>query len=743
MRANTFNETVLAIIIFLGVSSLPLLAATITVTNTNDAGAGSLRQAIADASSDDVIEFSVTDTITLSTTLIISKNLTINGSGASQLSISGGNSVRVIYISGSHTVNINNISIINGYSSTYGGGIENEGTLTIDNCIFSGNYAAGGGNGYGGAVDNYNGSVTITNSTFSNNTAASRGGAVATYGGTSISIDNSTFDSNTSALGGAISQAQSSAVNLTITNSTIYNNAASLGGKCGGAIYWQQGAVNISNSTISGNEADNGGAFCNGTQSLTININSCTIVNNNAIVQGGGFELQSSTANIKNTILAANTSPSGANFYNSGSGSLNSQGYNLCDATLSAFTGTGDITNGTLNIDTLADNGGNTKTHALLTGSDAINAIPDGGNSYNGVYATDQRGNTRPHGTNADIGAFELITAPTSQATDVSFSNLAATSATISWTRPASNGGEKCIVFIKESGSGNSTPVDGDTYTADVNYASGTQIGTTGWYCIYSGTSITVNITGISNGTTYRVHVCEYNGISGCEVYNKNSGSSGNPDEQVLPVELISFTALLHDDNVTLNWLTATEVNNYGFEIERSVEQTLGQSEEWETIGFIPGHGNSNSPKSYKFIDESAPSGNLEYRLKQIDTDGSYEYYGTKAEINNRITDVGDLSTCGQIPEEFSLSQNYPNPFNPTTIINYAIPLLGGDVRGGLVTLKVFDMLGREVATLVNEYQNAGNYKVEFDGSGLSSGIYLYRIKASKLTKTCKMLLVK
>ncbi len=536
-------------LVFLGIYQ-QTLAATITVTNTNDSNAGSLRQAITDASPGDDIDFSVTGTITLSSQLSISKNLTINGPGASQLTISGGNSSRVIEVSA--TVEINNLSIINGFVSNYGAGIENNlGTLTINNCFFSGNQVTGSGSG--GAVDNYNGTVQITNSVFSGNTAADRGGAVGSYNG-SITIENCTLENNNADMGAAIGQYQSTG-SLTVTNCTISNNQSA---DIGGGIYWYDGNVNIKNSTLSGNSATNqGGAYSDGTANNTININSCTIVNNSA-TNGGGINLRTATVNMKNTILANNTASTGANLNTSGSGSLNSQGYNLCNGVLASLTGTGDIQSGTLNIGTLANNGGSTKTHALLTGSAAINAIPEGGNSYNGVYPTDQRGYSRPCGTNADIGAFELIAAPTSQATDVTFSNLTAASATISWTR---GDGANCAVFMAATSSGTASPVDNSTYTANTTFGSGSQIGSSGWYCIYNGPGTSESVSGLAPGTTYRIHVCEYNQGAGSELYLTGS-ETGNPN------------------NVTTNSATITFTNGSGFSpvvSQGSTDQALGR----------------------------------------------------------------------------------------------------------------------------------------------------------------------
>ena len=198
-----------------------------------------------------------------------------------------------------------------------------------------------------------------------------------------------------------------------------------------------------------------------------------------------------------------------------------------------------------------------------------------------------------------------------------------------------------------------------------------------------------------------------------------------------LPVELTSFTANASGTIVKLNWQTATEINNYGFEIERATENS-----EWQKIGFVEGAGNSNSPKEYMFTDNVGKTGNYSYRLKQIDINGEYKY-SQAVEVS-----VG-------LPTKFELKQNYPNPFNPTTTIKYSIPSViarSGATRqsaGMLVQLKVYDMLGREVATLVNKEQTPGNYSVEFDASRLSSGVYFYALKAGEFAATKKMILMK
>lgn len=215
-----------------------------------------------------------------------------------------------------------------------------------------------------------------------------------------------------------------------------------------------------------------------------------------------------------------------------------------------------------------------------------------------------------------------------------------------------------------------------------------------------------------------------------------------NPGGSPLPVELISFTANVGTDFITLHWQTATEVGNYGFEVEKAVGSastslsTRKQSavSNWEKVGFIAGAGNSNTSKNYSFVDSDVTSGKYFYRLKQINTNGSFEYSN---EIEIEITQ----------PKEFSLYQNYPNPFNPTTTIKYSISLLhtplSGGIGGGFVTLEVYDILGNEVATLENEKKSAGNYEVKFDASNLASGIYLYKLQSGEFVSVKKLMLLK
>jgi len=189
-----------------------------------------------------------------------------------------------------------------------------------------------------------------------------------------------------------------------------------------------------------------------------------------------------------------------------------------------------------------------------------------------------------------------------------------------------------------------------------------------------------------------------------------------NPGGSPLPVELSSFTATVNNNKVELKWETATELNNYGFEIEK-LETSKVKSEMWETIGFVEGSGNSNSPKEYSFTDPDLPKvDKVSYRLKQIDNDGQYKYSNI---INVNVDNV---------PTEFTLEQNFPNPFNPTTTIHFALP------ANSNVTLAVYNSIGQKVTDLVNGELPAGNHTVNFNASRLSSGVYIDRLEAVPLT---------
>jgi hypothetical protein len=191
-----------------------------------------------------------------------------------------------------------------------------------------------------------------------------------------------------------------------------------------------------------------------------------------------------------------------------------------------------------------------------------------------------------------------------------------------------------------------------------------------------------------------------------------------------IPVELLNFNSSVTENTIRLNWSTVYESNNSGFEIERS--GVTGQSSiDWMKVGNVSGNGTTSNLSNYSFTDRNLATGIYTYRLKQTDFNGNFEYFN----LNNYVN-IG-------IPAGYNLSQNYPNPFNPATSINYDLP------AEGKVSLKIFDISGKEIMTLVNEVKTAGYYSVNFNASALSSGVYFYTISANNFVQTKKMILVK
>ncbi len=406
-------------IIFILVFGLSAFGATFTVTNLNDNGFGSLRQAISDAKTiaeANTINFQngLSGTIILTSgELAVTGNLTItNSTGANSLLISGNNTSRVFFVNQNANLTINGVTVTKGNGTGitipgfngYGGGILNIGTLTLTNSIVSGNTAALAG---GGGIYNQ-GSTMTTNSTVSGNTAG-YGGGIANNDGT-MTLTNSTVSDNTAVYGGG------GGINndgtMTLTNSIVSGNTT---GQYGGGINNNFGATTtLTNSTVSGNTAVYGGGIANSFG--TLNLTSVTVTQNKStgttcIDCAGGIN-NFDTANLKNTIVAGNTVANASAPPDFGGIVAATSSYNLI--------GNGQGTTGISNTDAnsnqvgssaspidamlapLANNGGATQTHALLPGSPAINA----GNNE-GAPATDQRGFARISGGIIDIGAFE------------------------------------------------------------------------------------------------------------------------------------------------------------------------------------------------------------------------------------------------------------------------------------------------------------------------------------------------
>lgn len=267
-----------------------------------------------------------------------------------------------------------------------------------------------------------------------------------------------------------------------------------------------------------------------------------------------------------------------------------------------------------------------------------------------------------------------------------------------------------------------------DTYEADVTITSTTDnIVTLNLFCSpFNPGLVSSNPLPVSGLKTAATHITFFSPT----VYNGNFILVANDGDETaycylyvdwpMPVELASFTSVINGNNVNLNWTTSTETNNAGFNIERS---TINGS--WQKITNVTGNGNSTTGHSYSFTDKNLNIGSYNYRLKQIDFNGNYEYFNLSNEVS-----IG-------VPDKFNLSQNYPNPFNPSTKINFNLP------TDGKVSLKIFDMSGKELMTLVNEVKTAGYYSVSFNASEIPSGVYFYSLSADNFTATKKMILVK
>jgi hypothetical protein len=450
----------------------------------------------------------------------IAKNLTIVGGGPDLTIFQAGptqaygNGKRIFTIDSGVTASIQGVTIKNGYISWsdrgMGGGIRNDGTLTLLDSEVTDSFAGGCsycGSGYGGGFYN-TGTATVTNSSFYDNSSWYYGGGIASSG------------------------------TLTITNSSIFDN-----------------------TTTGDQENSNHGAGM-GITAGTTNLTNCTITGNTAAISrssttiAGGLYISGASTNVymKNTIVAENTATSRSDKNNIYvySGTLNNNGYNIVGKSTGYTSTTGDWsdpeddgtfvlntvgTTGSLSLDTQAsinDNPQKTKTYALTSSSSiASNNANDTANNGVSIPSTDQRGATRASST--DIGAFEYygggltIAAPSTQALNISFTDIQYQDLTFSWT----NGdGTRRVVFMKQANTGTASPVDGTLYAADSIFGSGDQIGSTGWYAVAEGHGTSVTVTGLTQNTDYIVHVVEYNGASSPDCKYNITSSTNNPKSQ-------------------------------------------------------------------------------------------------------------------------------------------------------------------------------------------------------------------
>ncbi len=236
--------------------------------------------------------------------------------------------------------------------------------------------------------------------------------------------------------------------------------------------------------------------------------------------------------------------------------------------------------------------------------------------------------------------------------------------------------------------------------------------------------TLNLNTGSVTVASTFRIVVTNPDG-------QKDSSGAILTVDPALPIQLASFTgAYVKSGNVRLNWTTISEINNYGFEVQQSVDQ----SGSFETIAgsFVPGHGTTNEPQHYTYIHTAAGSGSRWYRLKQMDLDGTVNH--TEPILVSSATTVSEPGA----PAEFSLAQNYPNPFNPTTEIKFSVE------SSGQARLDIFNVAGQQVGTLFNETAIVGQYyKVKFDATNFPSGVYLYRLQSGTRSTSKKLVLLK
>ena len=392
-------------------------AATITVTNTNDSGAGSLRQALTDALDGDTINFAVTGTIGLTSgELLVNKSVAISGPGAGSLTVDGNANSRVFHIGSDKTVSIFGVTITDGnasgnYPDDRGAGIYNDhATLTLSNCTISGNSAAG----IGGGTYNDNAILTLNNCTIASNSAGFGSGIFndGFAGSATLQINNSTISSNAAINnGGGVYNdgSQGGNASLTISSSTLSANSARSGGGILNDGFDSGSAVlTISSSTLNGNSADNsgGGVFNYGfAGSAALQLSTITLSGNSAGSDGGAISNVFAAVQISNSIL--NAGAAGGNIF-SDSGTITSLGYNLSSDDGGGFlTGSGDQINTNPMLGPLQNNGGPTFTHELLSGSPAIDA---GDPNFTPPPFFDQRGPGFDRVVNGriDIGSFEV-----------------------------------------------------------------------------------------------------------------------------------------------------------------------------------------------------------------------------------------------------------------------------------------------------------------------------------------------
>jgi predicted outer membrane repeat protein len=641
-----------------------------------------------------------------------------------------------------------------------GGGIYcSSGYPILSNLVITGNYSSD----QGGGMYSILGSPTLRNVTFTANSSANRGGGFFAERGNPTFI-NCSFIHNSSLQGGAISGGDGTYPNtssIKLTHTVFKNNSAT---NYGGAVDMQYGSAAFNNVLFYQDTANSGGAVSVTSGSsifsnVTFNENGATGTYAPNGEGGGGIYLWLSSAVLKNVIL----------WGNSGSPLFNGEVLSSMSSTVTLYHSlVQDSTNSTGGFGVLdlhggvdVDSGGNvykdplfvspgTADLRLSAGSPAI----DAGIKTVVSSIADLNGNPRIVGSAVDKGAFEYQGAASSAADSVvandSTYQFGSTNLGLDFSGLAPN--RNVLTFASHYLTG----PDSATFSGGTP----SYVGSYRWVIAETGDSF-------SSATFTLSHVSTYSGLvnpAAVSIYHRETPGSGafspltttydaNTDELTatvsafsefivagdntpLAVQLASFSATSDRLNAQLRWKTATETNNYGFEVDRTYRGPLNAPPDtaksataivrWDSVGFVRGSGTSTSPKLYLFKDGNLSAGRYSYRLKLYDAGRGTSFSST-----------ADVSV-GLAPKVFSLSQNYPNPFNPTTKIEFTIP------EDGRTTLRVYDILGREVETLLDQPLKAGEYHQQvFNASRLASGVYFGVLRFNNKQLVKKMLLLK
>jgi predicted outer membrane repeat protein len=449
----------------------------------------------------------------------------------------------------------------------------------------------------------------------------------------------------------------------------------------------------LTNLTITGNHTSaNGGGLCNNTGNPTIT--NCSFIGNTANDGGGVYNYSGGVPVISDCIFRSNTATSfGGGFYNT-------------DNTIAPHDILFDSNHATLGGGALFETASSTSTTSMFINLTLYgNTSKYGGAIFVSGLTSSTIVNSIMWNDTATTNGSEIYSTASSGSSTISYSLVegGVSGSGVTGSGAYTDGGHNL----------DPDPLFTDFSSHNFTLTASSPAIDSGNNTVSTATTDLAGNTRISNGTV-DIGAYEYQGAP-------------------LAVLMTSFDVVTTGTGVELRWTTATEVNNFGFSVERkdksNSQSTIGNPP-WSDVGFVRGAGTSSSPRKYAFVDANVHLGDYSYRIKQTDKNGS-STYSSSLEVN-----------VGLAPKAFSLSQNYPNPFNPTTTIQFSIAKLS------IVNLKVYDLLGREVETLANGAMDPGVHTVQFDASKFSSGAYFYRLDAvgndgDKFVSTKKLMLAK